>query len=186
MFAWLKRRPIQKPTAARFDELFAATEGSGVERSCAAMAMLELEEDIIQRECLQLLPEDRKLFLMTYGCYVTWLLWQWLKTNLGQQQGDSIIAAVHRHFGRQPWHQPDIFGRIWEKMCVVMPMAFNPDPDGSIYPAAEMLMAPSLAGYSMNVVAGTDITFGIHVGLVIGKLRRFVECIAKEHLKRIC
>jgi hypothetical protein len=184
MFAWLKRRPIQNPTAARFDELFAATEGSGVERAFAAMSLLEVEEDIVQQECLQLSPEDRKLFLMTYGCYVTWLLWLGLKTNLGQQQGDSIIAAVHRHFGRQPWHQADTFERIWEKMCVVMPMAFNPDPDGLIYPAAEMLMAPQLAGYAMKAVAGTDIRFGIHVGLVIGRLRRFVERIANEHLKQ--
>jgi hypothetical protein len=142
------------------------------------MGLLELEDEIVQQECVQLSAEDRKLFLMTYGCFVTWVLRQGLKTTLGLEQADSIIAAIHRHFESQPWHQTDTFGRIWERMCIVMPTAGNAGPDGLIYPAADVLITPRLAGYSMSAGAGTDIRFGIRVGLVIGKLRRFTECIA--------
>jgi hypothetical protein len=95
------------------------------------------------------------------------------------------FSGMQRHFAKQAIYRPQAFEKIWDKMQVVMPMAMNSTPDGAPpYPAAEMLMAPTLAGYPLDPVNGADLEFGMFISFVVGDLARIARAQAMSNSAR--
>jgi hypothetical protein len=168
---------------AKLKAHFAAAEGSHIQRACIATAMSAIEHELVETERAQLPTNDQMLFMMTYECFVMWALKMGIEPVLERPEVESAIVAMQEYFARHAWYKPGVFEAIWKQMQEVMPMALRTGDEGTQpYPAAEMLMAPSLAGYSFSRAVGLDLRFGIHVALEIARLAEVGEYAAKEHL----
>jgi hypothetical protein len=173
MFGWFKKKPPpaqHDDRIARFKHHIATTEGPQVQRGCVAAAMVAIEDESVRNQRNKLSADDQLIFMMTYECFVMWAMKRGLETVLKATEVEAVIMAIHRHFAKYGFYRPDAFEKIWDKMQVVMPMAMSPSPEGVVYPAADMLMAPTLAGYPLNPMIAADLEFGVFVGLVIGDL----------------
>jgi hypothetical protein len=177
---WLAKRAFKK----RYKRIFAAAEGSNLQRSFIAIAMLAIEDDLVQEQRTNLAVNDQMIFMMTYECLVMWALRRGMATVLKREEFGSTLDAMHLHFARHAWYRPDAFEKIWNRMEVLMPLAMKPDDSGIIYPVAEMIEAANQAGYPLNPMIGARLKFGMHVGLEIGRLGDFARS-AVEELRRL-
>jgi hypothetical protein len=187
VFGWFKKKPQPAQPddkVACFKYHFSAAEGSQVQRGCIAAAMVAIEDEPVQKARNLLSAEDQVIFMMTYECFVMWGFKRGLETVLKPAVVEPIIVAMRRHFAKHGFYRPDAFQKIWDQMQTVMPMAMNPTPEGVIYPAAEMLMAPTLAGYPLDPMISADLEFGVFVGLVIGDLVRIARAQVMPSVSR--
>jgi hypothetical protein len=173
VFNWFKRNPqVEQPKeiATRFRHHFSAAEGSQIQRGCIAAAMVAIEEEPVQKQRNKLPAKDQIIFMMTYECFVMWAFKQGLEKVLKPADVGPVIVAMHRHFAKHAFYQPDAFAKIWDKMQVLMPKAMAPAAKGVICPAADMLRAANLAGYPLEPTIGADLEFGAFVSKAIGEL----------------
>jgi hypothetical protein len=179
MFDWLSKSPQVQPKdpgLARLQHHFLLAEGSESQRFAIAAAMSAIEEDLVERQRTKLSSEKQTVFMMTYECFVMWSIKRGMDAVLKSEQVTQVVVAMHQHFAKHAWYQPDAFERIWDQMQVLMPMALRPDDTGIIYPVTEMIEAANQAGYPLDHMIGADGEFGIHVVMEIGRL----ATVAKE------
>jgi hypothetical protein len=129
VFAWLKQHLARKAFQKRFERHYGAAEGSHIQRSVIAAAMSEIEYAMVQTLRTKLSPEDQIAFMITYECMVMWSLGKGMETVLNQQDLESAIVAIQRHFATHAWYD-DAFHAIWQKMQTLMPMAMRPGDNG--------------------------------------------------------
>jgi hypothetical protein len=176
VFGWFKRKPQPaQPDArvARFKHHFATANGSDSQCGCIAVAMIAIEEEWVQKVRDKLSGEAKVIFMMTYECFVMWAMRRGLESVLKPVEVEAIIAAIRSHFATHGFYRPQAFDKIWDKMQGVMPIAMTPTPDGMILPAAEMFMAPNMAGYPLDPnILVENFEFGLLVGLVLDNLAR--------------
>jgi hypothetical protein len=153
VFGWLKKKPKpDQPDArnARFVYHFENAVGSQVQRGCIAAGMVAIEAESVQKKRKKLTVEDQIIFMMTYECFVLRAIKRGLEAVLKPAEVEPIVVSVYHHFAKNGFYRPDVFEKIWDKMQIVMPIAIKPTPEGVIYPAADMITAPSLAGYPLR------------------------------------
>lgn len=165
-------------------EIFAAAEGSYVERCSIVGLMMAIEGDEIAEQRGKLKPDGQIIFMMAYECCMMWAI----KTGLGKvlkpEEVQSAVHTMQRHLAKNGWYQPAAFEKIWAQMEILMPIAMSTEPGAPPpYPVAEMLMAPNLAGYPIDPIVGSNMKFGIYVLLLMQQLTDAAELAAKEHLQ---
>jgi hypothetical protein len=184
MFKWLKARFARRSAEKRGREIFAAAEGSYVERCSIVGLMMAIEADEIAEQRGKLKPDGQVVFMMAYECCMMWAI----KTGMGKvlkpEEVQSGVHTMQRNLAKNRWYQPGAFERIWAQMEILMPIAMSTEPGAPPpYPVAEMLMAPNLAGYPIDPMVGSDMKFGIYVLLMMQQLADAAELAAKEHLQ---
>ena len=132
--------------------------------------MTAIEDEYVQKQRKMFSGEEQIIFMMTYECFVMWCLLRGLATLLTRQDVEHVRIAIHDHFTKHARYRQNVFEKIWEKMQDVMPMAMTSTPDGvPPLPVAEMFMAPTLAGFKLDLLK-TDLEFGVFVGLAVSEL----------------
>jgi hypothetical protein len=184
MFGWLKDRLARRANEKRGREIFDQAEGSDVERIAIVGLMMALEADRVVEVRKKLKPDAQMIFMMAFECCMMWATKVGLQKAMKSEEVKSAVLAMRRHLRKHGWYQKGAFEKIWGQMEKVMPMAFNKAPDGlPPFPVAEMLMAPTLAGYPLDPMIGASLEFGMWVSLMMNGLSEAAQFSAKGHRK---
>ncbi|HZO90448.1 MAG TPA: hypothetical protein VFB38_19130 [Chthonomonadaceae bacterium] len=148
-------------------------------QGATALALKEIERPILLKECARVAPEEQSLFLMIYGCFVLWAITRALEAALPPDTVRAVVRTIRDAFATCPWFDNAVFAPIWEQMLIVMPTELSADSySGLVYPAADMLMAASLAGHALGHEHSPE--FAEHVSATIGGLARKVQALIAE------
>jgi hypothetical protein len=180
MLTWLKRLVTGKTVGNRFEAHFNGAQGSFLQRSCIASAMLAIENDQVQKQRANLTPDEQVVFMMTYECLVMWALKQGLNTLLKREEVDSTIIAIRDHFATHAWYRPKVFEKIWDRMQREMPSAMTPVEGLMTLPGVGLMMAAADCDYPATKIM--DARFEIHLAWEVRHLADMAQLAVKEHL----
>ncbi len=181
MLAWLRHRLAGRRAQARLSRHSAGAQGSPIQRSCIAISMAAIADEIVRHECKKFPQDQQKVFMMTYECFVMWALKCGFESVVGITDTEDAIVGMRNYFAQNAWYESGSFEKIWASIQQLMPSSLTAKGQlGAIYPVAEMITAANLAGFPLAVP--TDYSFGAHVIQSIGRLTDAGHQIGTEHV----
>lgn len=113
----------------------------------------ELEREIVRQERSRLPTEEQSLFALTFGSFLYCVVQVSLRGFASTERRHSGEQAVREGLARQAWFDPDEFAEITSQMALVLPseLTVHHRYGGMISPAADMMLAAQLAGFSADI-----------------------------------
>ena len=165
----------------RGEEIYLSVEGSELDRLAVVGLMTAIEAPEIATQVSSLKPDSKMIFMMAYECCMMWATKVGMESVLQPEIVQSSIRTMRDYIIKHGWYQAGAFEKIWAEIQTLMPLAMRSEPGGPpSYPVVEMLMAPNLAGFPLDVKIGSDMRFGFFVAMMINYLTDTSRITAQE------
>lgn len=156
-----------------FTKHYQQAQGNDFQRSLIAVTMSSLEADPVRAECNRRAKSERLIFLITYECFILWIIKSALDSVLPKLKAQDMIEAARNYIAEHGPYEAEPFERIWKSILFLMPRALVPGQNGLIFPVAELMLSAHFAGYSINQNCSPD--FATHVMFVIPQISEVVK-----------
>lgn len=163
----------QKRLKKIFTKHYQQAQGSDFQKSLIAAVMASLEVDLVKAECNRRAESERLIFLITYECFILWIIKSALESILSERKTQSMIDAAKNYIAAHGPYESEPFERIWNSILLFMPRALVPGQNGLIFPVAEMMVSAHFAGYPID--QNCSPLFATHVMTVIPQLSEMVK-----------
>jgi hypothetical protein len=143
--------------------------GSDLHRRAVAIAMMELEDPWVSRALAEFSAEEQPIFLMSYECFILWVLLRSLEKRLQPAEIRELAKQVRDAFATFGRHDSAAFEKIWPYTTELMPIALKGGKDtGIVYPLYHIIEAATSAGYPLPPIF--DVEIGLHILVVMERI----------------
>ena len=169
---WVKHRKYKKLYWRYYD----SAKGDDFAKTCFALLMMELENELIRTVALKHPLGQRKTFSMAYECFVMWLI----KFNIERSQPREFVVQLvgtlrdnicnYRHYERAT------FGEIWQAVQDAMPNSLTPGTQTGV-PAPWVHIVVSCNKRKIEIHPIPDLNFAIHVMATFKSVQEFTQML---------
>ncbi len=164
----------QKRLKTIFLRHYQQAKGTDFQRTLIAVTLSSLEADSVRAECNRRPKNERLIFLITYECFILWIIKSALESVLSERETEDIIAVIKNYIAAHGPYEAEPFERIWNSILFHMPYALVPSGrDGLIFPVAELMLSAHFAGYPIN--SHCSPVFAVYVMAMIPEITEGVK-----------
>ena len=120
----------------------------------AWVVVFDLLAPEVADECERLPVEQRRLFMMTYAMYLSWLAMKGVESKFPPYSWRRITPLIERELSKQPWYQPEVMKRLFDSMLKNLPSGERKgrysNLGASLGPCPEAVAATNMAGHKLN------------------------------------
>jgi hypothetical protein len=172
MFTKLKNWFEKRSRTKLYWHYYNSAKGDDFARTCFALLMMELENDLIKEVTRKHPLEQQQKFLMAYECFIMWLI----KFNVEKSRSEEFIANLIRTLRdniRDCGHYEEgVFEEIWEAVQDAMPNCLTPGKHSGVpMPWVRVVTSCTIRGIEIYPIP--DLSFATHVMLTFKNVGEF-------------